>query len=97
MIIRRINMATRTGTIGECLDEFQEAEANAYTSISPKFKKQIKIAEARVKKAEAELDQTRERAEISMNPVLREKYLHAHNALVRANEAVFERLDRKRV
>ena len=90
-------MATRTGMISEYLDEFQEAEANAYASISPKFKKQIKIAEARVEKAEEELDQTRERAEISMDPELREKYLHIRNALAKANEAVLERLDWKRV
>jgi len=52
-----------------------------YTSISPEFKKKIKLAEARIEKAKAEYLQINEKAVKSMAPKLREEYYQARKKL----------------
>ena len=74
-------MATYGGSVGEALDEFEKAHDRAYTSISPEFKKKIKLAEAGIEKAEAEYLQIKEKAKKSMSPKLREKYYQASKKL----------------
>ena len=74
-------MISYVGSISEAFDEHVKAHDKAYASISPEFKKKIKLAEARIEKAEAEHFQTLEEAEKSMNPKLREKYHQASKKL----------------
>jgi len=53
----------------------------AYTTISPEFKKKIKLVEARIEKAQEEHNQIKEEAEKSMDPKLREKLYRAAEKL----------------
>lgn len=66
-------MRPYVGSIFEALEKADKAHDKAYASISPEFKKKIKIAEAKIEKAEAEYDQIKEEAETSMAPKLREE------------------------
>ena len=66
-------MATYEGSISEAFDEALKVHDKAYTTISPNFKKKLKLAEKRIEKAEAEYNQINEEAEKSMDPKLREK------------------------
>jgi len=70
-------MAPYVGSIREALDECEKTHDKAYASISPEFKKKIKLAEAKIEKAEAEYHQIKEKAEKSMIPKLREKFFQA--------------------
>jgi len=70
-------MAPYVGSISETLDECEKTYDKAYASISPEFKKKIKLAEARTEKAEEEYHQIKEEAEKSMAPKLREKFFQA--------------------
>jgi len=67
-------MVTYKGSISEALDEAIMAHDKAYTTISPEFKKKIKLAEKRIEKAEEEHNQIKKEAEKSMVPKLREKF-----------------------
>ena len=86
-------MATYVGSSGHVLDECMKTHDIAFASISPQFKKKIKLAEARIKKAEAEYHQIKEKAEKSMAPKLRERYYQARKKL----EEVWLDRDRKKV
>ena len=68
-------------SLNDAFDECTKAHDKAYASISPKFKKKIKLAEARIEKAEAEYHQIKKRAEKSIDPKLREKYFQARKKL----------------
>ena len=74
-------MATYKGSISEAFDEAIKAHDKAYTTISPEFKKKIKLAEARIEKAEEEHNQIKKEAEKSMDPKLREKLYRAAEKL----------------
>jgi len=74
-------MATYAGSFSEALDECEKAHDKAYATISPEFKKKIKLAEKRIEKAETEHNQIRKEAEKSMDPKLREKLLRAAEKL----------------
>ncbi len=86
-------MATYVGSMSEALDECEKTHDKAYTSISPEFKKKIKLAEARIEKAEAEYLQIKEKALKSMAPELREEYNQARKKL----EKVWLTMDRKSI
>jgi len=58
-----------------------KAHDKAYTTISPEFKKKIKLVEARIEKAQEEHNQIKEEAEKSMDPKLREKLYRAAEKL----------------
>ncbi len=73
--------ATDVYSLSDAFDECTKAHDKAYASISPEFKKKIKLAEARIEKAEAEYHQIKEKAKKSMNPKLREKYSQASKKL----------------
>ena len=73
--------ATDVYSLSDAFDECTKAHDKAYASISPEFKKKIKLAEARIEKAEAEYHQIKEKAQKSMNPKLREKYSQASKKL----------------
>jgi len=74
-------MTPYSGSISEALDECEKAHDKAYATISPDFKKKIKLAEKRIEKAEAEYNQIKEEAEKSMDPKLREKLHRAGEKL----------------
>ncbi len=74
-------MVTYAGSISDVLDECVKTHDKAYASISPEFKKKIKLAEARIEKAEAKYHQIKEKAEKSMSPKMREKYYQARKKL----------------
>jgi len=74
-------MATYKGSISEALDEAIKAHDKAYITISPEFKKKIKLAEKRIEKAEEEHNQIEKEAEKSMDPKLREKLYRAGEKL----------------
>ena len=74
-------MATYKGSISEALDEAVEARIRASITISPEFKKKIKLVDARIEKAEEEYHQIKEEAEKSMDPKLREKLYRAAEKL----------------
>jgi len=86
-------MATYVGSMSEVTDECEKAHDRAYASISPEFKKKIKLAEAGIEKAEAEYHQIKEKAEKSMDPKLREKYNQARKKFGK----VLLDMDRKKV
>ena len=74
-------MATYVGSMSEALDECEKTHDRVYTSISPEFKKKIKLAEKRIEKAEEEYNQIEKEAEKSMDPKLREKLYRAGEKL----------------
>ena len=74
-------MATYAGSMSEAADECVKAHDRAFASISPVFKKKIKLAETRIEKAEVEYHQIKEKAEKSMDPKKREKYYQAGKKL----------------
>ena len=86
-------MVTYVGSMSEALDECEKTHDRAYTSISPEFKKKIKLAEARIEKAEEEYLQIKEKALKSMAPKLREEYNQARKKL----EKVWLAMDRKSI
>jgi len=86
-------MATYVGSMSEAMDECEKAHDRAFASTSPEFKKKIKLAEARIEKAEEEYHQIKEKAEKSMAPKLREKYYQAFKKL----DKVWHGMDRKKV
>ena len=81
-------MATYVGSMSEAANECEKAHDRAYASISPEFKKKIKLAEKRIEKAEAEYNQIKEEAEKSMDPKLKEKM---HRAGEKLGKLWFER------
>jgi len=74
-------METYPSSISDVLDECVKTHDIAYVSISPEFKKKIKLAETRIEKAEAEYHQIKEKAVKSMPPKMREKYYQARKNL----------------
>jgi len=74
-------MVTYKGSISEALDEAVKARIRASITISPEFKKKIKLVDARIEKAREEHNQIKEEAEKSMDPKLREKLLRAAEKL----------------
>jgi len=74
-------MATDVCSVSDAYDECTEAHDKAYVSISTEFKKKIKLAEARIEKAEAEYHQIKKMAEKSMDPGLKQKYFQARKKL----------------
>ena len=84
-------MATHPGSISDVLDECVKTHDIAYASISPEFKKKIKLAEARIEKAEAEYHQIKEKAVKSLAPKMRDKYYQERKNL----QKVWSDRDRK--
>ncbi len=80
-------------SLSDAFDECTKAHDKAYASISPEFKKKIKLAEARIEKAEEEYLQIKEKALKSMAPKLREEYNQARKKL----EKVWLAMDRKSI
>jgi len=74
-------MATYVGSMSEALDECKKTHDRVYNSISPEFKKKIKLVEARIEKAKAEYLHIKEKALKSMPPKLREEYNPARKKL----------------
>ncbi len=86
-------MASYKGSISEAFDEAIKVHKKAYATISPEFKKKIKLAEARIEKAEAEYHQIKKMAEKSMDPGLKQKYFQARKKLEKVWRAKTQSLE----
>ena len=85
-------MATDVYSVSDAYDECIEAHDKAYASISTEFKKKIKLADARIEKAEAEYHQIKKMAEKSMDPRLKQKYFQARKKLEKVWRARTQRV-----